>query len=95
MRVRFTADVLYETEGRGEGPRYAADEVHDLRDDRAERWLRRGVAVPTGDEPSEAEPAAGEPKTVAAADPAAAPQPAPAATVAAEEAPEPKRKRRR
>ena len=51
MRIRFTADAIYETEGRGRGPRYVAGEAHDLRDGLAKRRVRRNVAV---EAPSEA-----------------------------------------
>lgn len=45
MRIRFTETVVYETEGPGKGPVYAAGSVHDFTDDFAGRWLRRRVAV--------------------------------------------------
>lgn len=45
MRIRFTKDAIYETEGPGRGPRFAAGEVHDLREDLAHRWINRGLAV--------------------------------------------------
>jgi hypothetical protein len=45
MRIRFTRDAIYETEGPGKGPRYSAGEVYDLPDNLAKRWLRREVAV--------------------------------------------------
>ena len=53
MRVRFTRDVVFETEGRLRGPRFDAGSVHELREDLAQRWIRREVAV--------AEEAAGDP----------------------------------
>jgi len=52
MRVRFTQDVIFETEGRMRGPRFEAGSVHDLRDDLARRWIRREVAVPAEDAPA-------------------------------------------
>ena len=52
MRIRFTQDVIFETEGRRLGPRFEAGSVHDLRDDHARRWLRREVAVPDAAEAS-------------------------------------------
>jgi hypothetical protein len=45
MRIRFTHDAIYETEGPGKGPRFAAGEVHDFTVNFANRWLRRGLAV--------------------------------------------------
>ncbi len=44
-RIRFTADAVYETEGPGKGPRFAAGSSHEMRDDLARRWINRGVAV--------------------------------------------------
>jgi hypothetical protein len=52
MRIRFTRREVYETEGPGKGPVYEAGEVHDLRPDLAERWLRRDAAVLAPDEPA-------------------------------------------
>lgn len=66
MRVTFTADVLHETIGRGQGQRYEAGSTHDLRDDYAQKWISKGVAVLTVDEPVVvAEPPAPEPVVVA------------------------------
>ena len=45
IRVRFTSTVIYETEGRNQGPEYVQNEEYELRDDFAQRWLQRGVAV--------------------------------------------------
>jgi len=45
IRVRFTETVIYETEGRNQGPEYVENEEYELRDDFAQRWLQRGVAV--------------------------------------------------
>jgi hypothetical protein len=67
VRIRFTQDAIYETEGVGRGPTFAAGSVHELRDDLARRWLRREMAV---EEPEDAAPATAAP----AADDA--PQPA-------------------
>lgn len=44
IRVRFVADAVYETEGPGRGRLFRAGEVHDLRPDLAQRWIRRGLA---------------------------------------------------
>jgi hypothetical protein len=59
MRIRFTRDAIYETEGLGRGPRFSAGEVHDMRQDQAERWVRRGVAQiePDAVEPEPSAPA--------------------------------------
>lgn len=57
MKIAFTSDVVHETEGPNLGPRFRAGEVHDMRPDIAERWLRRGVAVLAA-EPPDASPAA-------------------------------------
>src|SRR5215211_157020 len=46
MRIKFLRLVQYESEGKNKGPIYEGDSVHELRDDLAQRWLRRGVAVP-------------------------------------------------
>jgi hypothetical protein len=45
MRITFTEDSVYETEGYNKGKKFKAGSTHDLRDDLAQRWLRRGVAV--------------------------------------------------
>jgi hypothetical protein len=58
MLIRFTADAVYETEGRGKGPRFAAGEVHDMRDDLAQRWVNRGVAEFHVPEPAAVAPVA-------------------------------------
>ncbi len=44
-RIRFTADAVYETEGPGKGPRFEAGSSHEMRDDLAQRWINRGLAV--------------------------------------------------
>lgn len=44
--VEFNEDVIYETEGRNKGPRFEKGTRHELRDDIAERFVRRGVAEP-------------------------------------------------
>ena len=44
MRVRFLKTAIYETEGFERGPRFEEGSVHDLREDIAERWIRRGLA---------------------------------------------------
>jgi hypothetical protein len=49
MRIRFTQDVIFETQGRKLGPRFEAGSVHDLRGDLAQRWIRREVAIPADD----------------------------------------------
>lgn len=45
MRIKFTKDAIYETEGYRKGPTYKAGETHDFSEDFAQRWIRRGVAV--------------------------------------------------
>lgn len=44
MKIRFTKDTRYESEGRNKGPLYKAGDLHDFDEAFAERWLRRGVA---------------------------------------------------
>lgn len=58
MKVKFNRDVTYETEGPGKGPSFKKDQVHDFRDDIAQRWVRRGVAqiVDDGQKHEEAKP---------------------------------------
>jgi hypothetical protein len=43
-RIKFTQTVQYESEGRGKGPIFEEGSIHDLEDNFADRWLRRGVA---------------------------------------------------
>jgi hypothetical protein len=43
--VKFTEDFLYETSGRNAGPEYKAGQVESFREDVADRFVRRGVAV--------------------------------------------------
>lgn len=57
MKIRFTQDVIYETEGVGKGPRFPKGSEHDLREDLARRWLRRRVAEEVKAEPADAPPA--------------------------------------
>jgi hypothetical protein len=64
-RILFTKETVYETEGVGRGPTFKAGSVYDLRDDLADRWLRREVAV-----------LAPEPEPDAASTPPAVPEPA-------------------
>jgi hypothetical protein len=45
MRVKFTEDFLYESEGRGKGPSFKSGDVKEFRDDIAQRFINRGVAV--------------------------------------------------
>lgn len=42
-RIKFTLDTVFETFGAGhpENPHWAADEIADMRDDQAQRWLKR------------------------------------------------------
>ena len=80
MLIRFTADAVFETEGRNRGPRFAAGEVHDMRDDQAQRWLNRGVAELHVPEPAVAAPS--EPATPDAPNPATADGPAVVAPIA-------------
>jgi hypothetical protein len=57
MRIKFVRRVQYENEGRGKGPVYDKDSVHDFSEAFAQRWLRRGVAVVFADaEPELAAP---------------------------------------
>lgn len=88
IRIRFTADAEYRL---ASGPVvYAAGSEHDLRDDLAKRWIRRGVAVElpaieaVAIEPLQVEPthppAPVDPEPVVVlSDPVIAPAPAPAA----------------
>lgn len=43
-KVKFLRTVQYENEGRGRGPIYEKDSVHEFDEPFAQRWLRRGVA---------------------------------------------------
>jgi hypothetical protein len=67
MRITFTEDSVYETEGYNKGKKFKAGSTHDLRDDLAQRWLRRGVAVEAKGK--------GAPKPKAEAKPKPAPKP--------------------
>lgn len=73
MRVKFLEDHQYETEGRNAGPTFKEGEVKDFRDDIAERFIRRGVAVEAGGAakpgPAAAQKPAQEPPPKQAADP--------------------------
>lgn len=51
MRVRFTQDTIFETEGFRKGPRFEAGSAHDFADDFAQKWINRGVAERVEDEP--------------------------------------------
>lgn len=44
-KITFTQQVQYENEGRKMGQVFKRGQVETLRDDLADRWLRRGVAV--------------------------------------------------
>lgn len=46
VRVRFIRRTVYDTFGPGKGPVYEADSVHELSQDEANRWFRRGLAEP-------------------------------------------------
>lgn len=48
MKVKFLRKVQYETEGRGKGPIYEKDSIHDFDEEHAQKWLRRGVAEEVG-----------------------------------------------
>ena len=74
MRIQFTQDAIFETEGRKLGPRFEAGSVHDLRDDLAQRWIRREVAVPA--DYAAAAPVAPDPTATAPSPVAAEPTPA-------------------
>jgi hypothetical protein len=45
MRIKFLQRTQYESEGRGKGPVYDKDSIHDFPDAFAQKWLRRGKAV--------------------------------------------------
>lgn len=51
MRIKFTEDALYETEGYNKGHTFKKGEVHDFTDrpDFAQRWISRGKAVAIDD----------------------------------------------
>ena len=49
MKIRFLRDCPYSIDGKP--VMYRAGEVHDLRQDLAERWKRRDAAVDHVDEP--------------------------------------------
>lgn len=51
MRVRFLEDAEIRDGAGAVRESYRAGEVHDLREDKARRWLKRGVAEPTADAP--------------------------------------------
>lgn len=76
-RIKFSRDVLYESEGRGKGPSYSEGSTHDFEDHFADRWLRRGAAsevntrepLPADPEPEPEAPAAPTPVPEAAPDP--------------------------
>lgn len=44
-QIEFSKRTVYETEGRNQGPVFEEGSRHDLRDDIAERFVRRGVAT--------------------------------------------------
>jgi hypothetical protein len=74
VRIRFLERTVYDTNGPGLGPVYAAGEVVEVTPDVAERWFRRGKAEAVADAP----------KPAAAPKPAPAPVAAPVAAPAAE-----------
>lgn len=43
--IKFLERVVYETEGPNKGPVFEEGSRHTLDDDKADRWIRRGVAV--------------------------------------------------
>jgi hypothetical protein len=45
MKIKFTENALYETDGYRKGHTFKAGEVHDFPDHFAQRWIRRGAAV--------------------------------------------------
>lgn len=45
VQVKFTERYQYETEGRNQGPTFDVGQVETFREDIAERFIRRGVAV--------------------------------------------------
>lgn len=66
-KITFTKTVQYESEGRGKGPTYEEGRTYELRDDLAQRWINRDVAVdatvmratlPTSTHPKPSAPAA-------------------------------------
>lgn len=44
--IQFVRTELYESEGRNKGPTFEEGSVHKFEDAFADRWLRRGAAVP-------------------------------------------------
>jgi hypothetical protein len=44
MIIRFRTRTVYETIGPNSGPVFEAGSEHEMSDDRARRWIRRGVA---------------------------------------------------
>ena len=52
VRIRFLTRTVYDTNGPGLGPVYAAGEVAEVTPDVAERWFRRGKAEAVVDEPA-------------------------------------------
>jgi len=52
MKVTFNTTVQFQTDGRNKGPVYEAGKTYDLRDDHANRWIRRGMAAPAKDSAS-------------------------------------------
>ena len=45
--IKFLERQIYETEGPGKGPVFEEGKSYTLDHDKADRWLRRGVAVET------------------------------------------------
>jgi hypothetical protein len=87
VRIRFLTRTVYDTNGPGLGPVYAAGEVAEVTLDVAERWLRRGKAEVVVDEPAPAP----EPPAPPVEEAAAEEQPA-EAPVAPEPPPQPRRR---
>lgn len=43
--IEFTQDVQYESEGRKKGPKFKVGDRLECKDEFADRWLRRAVAI--------------------------------------------------
>lgn len=88
MRIEFAFDTVYETQGPGQGPRFAKGDIVDFPDNIGERWVRRGHKA-IAPKPSFVRVPAPEP-AAAPVKPAAKPLPAPATPATAPAKVEPK-----
>lgn len=48
-KVTFTQTSIYETEGPKKGPRFEEGKTYELREDIADRWIKRNLAVTAED----------------------------------------------